>query len=177
MGCAPGSRGPLSSRKSGSCRSCRRCKPSSPPPGDITACSRPPRCRAMRDSPDMAQHPVLAGLTSQQAIAAQQSGAVLVLAGAGTGKTKTLTAAIGHRIAVRGVAPARILAVTFTNKAAAEMVGRIRAMLVGRGRRTGSAPSTASARASCASSRRSPGCGRVRISSTPTTAAAWSSAS
>ena len=81
----------------------------------------------------MAQHPVLAGLTSQQAIAAQQSGAVLVLAGAGTGKTKTLTAAIGHRIAVRGLAPARILAVTFTNKAAAEMVGRIRAMLVGEG--------------------------------------------
>ena len=71
----------------------------------------------------------LAGLTPSQAQAASTRGAVLVLAGAGTGKTKTLTAAVVHRIEARGIAPGRILAVTFTNKAAAEMSGRIRTSL------------------------------------------------
>jgi len=76
-------------------------------------------------------HPVLDGLTPQQTAAATQPGPVLVLAGAGTGKTKTLTAAVAHRIAVRGAAASRVIAVTFTNKAAAEMAGRIRAALGG----------------------------------------------
>ena len=49
---------------------------------------------------------VLSGLTHDQATAAALSGPVLVLAGAGTGKTKTLTAGVAHRIARRGVAPA-----------------------------------------------------------------------
>ena len=73
--------------------------------------------------------PWLHGLTPRQAAAATHAGSVLVLAGAGTGKTKTLTSAVVHRIQVRGIAPARILAVTFTNKAAAEMAGRIRTSL------------------------------------------------
>lgn len=73
----------------------------------------------------------LADLTEQQAAAAMQSGAVLVLAGAGTGKTKTLTAAVVNRIRAFGVPARRILVVTFTNKAAAEMSGRIRAALDG----------------------------------------------
>ena len=72
---------------------------------------------------------VLAGLTREQATAAALTGPVLVLAGAGTGKTKTLIAGVAHRIARRGIPAARILAVTFTNKAAAEMTGRIRATL------------------------------------------------
>ena len=73
--------------------------------------------------------PVMAGLTTEQAKAAAQYGPVLVLAGAGTGKTKTLTAAVVHRIAAGGLAPGRVLAVTFTNKAATEMSGRIRTAL------------------------------------------------
>src|SRR5258708_20477429 len=74
-------------------------------------------------------HPVMAGLTTEQAKAAAQYGPVLVLAGAGTGKTKTLTAAVVDRIAAGAVAPGRVLAVTFTNKAATEMSSRIRAAL------------------------------------------------
>jgi DNA helicase-2/ATP-dependent DNA helicase PcrA len=74
---------------------------------------------------------VLGGLTLQQHAAAIQPGPVLVLAGAGagTGKTKTLSHAVGHRIQVRGIAPGRLLVVTFTNKAPAEMGARIRSAL------------------------------------------------
>ena len=75
----------------------------------------------------------LADLTPQQSEAAIQSGAVLVLAGAGTGKTRTLTQAVVHRIEARGVPASRILAVTFTNKAAGEMAVRIRTALGGEG--------------------------------------------
>jgi DNA helicase-2/ATP-dependent DNA helicase PcrA len=83
----------------------------------------------MHSAAEPRPQPVMAGLTTEQAKAAAQYGPVLVLAGAGTGKTKTLTAAVVHRIAAGGVAPGRVLAVTFTNKAATEMSGRIRAAL------------------------------------------------
>jgi len=69
--------------------------------------------------------PILDALTPEQRAAATALGRVLVLAGAGTGKTKTLTAGVATRIALYGMLPSRILCVTFTNKAAAEMRNRI----------------------------------------------------
>ena len=69
--------------------------------------------------------------TIAQQAAATQMGPVLVLAGAETGNTKTLTEAVVHLIQVRGIAASRVLVVTFTNKAASEMAGRIRVALGG----------------------------------------------
>ena len=74
---------------------------------------------------------ITAGLTTAQADAASHDGAILVLAGAGTGKTRTLTAGVALRIVELGIAPSRILCVTFTNKAAAEMKQRIAEVLIG----------------------------------------------
>lgn len=70
-----------------------------------------------------------ADLTDSQRDAVWQDGPVLVLAGAGTGKTKTLAAAIVRRIRHGEIPPSRILAVTFTNKAAREMSSRIEGAL------------------------------------------------
>lgn len=69
---------------------------------------------------------VLAGLNPEQARAAEQvNGPVCILAGAGSGKTTTITRRLANQVATGAFAPESLLAVTFTRKAAAEMRARL----------------------------------------------------
>ncbi|UXY16228.1 UvrD-helicase domain-containing protein [Chitiniphilus purpureus] len=75
-------------------------------------------------------HPLTAYLNPQQALAVQLPDEhALILAGAGSGKTRVLTTRIAWLFATGRVGPAALLAVTFTNKAAKEMLARITAMM------------------------------------------------
>ena len=80
--------------------------------------------------PDHRRAGVLAGLDDEQRLAVETLDApLLVVAGPGSGKTRTLTRRIAHLVTNHAVDPARCLAITFTRRAAGEMRDRLRTLL------------------------------------------------
>ena len=75
---------------------------------------------------------LLAGLDDQQRVAAEALiGPVCMLAGAGTGKTRAITHRIAYGVTTGAYAPSRVMALTFTSRAAAELRGRLRQLGAG----------------------------------------------
>jgi DNA helicase II / ATP-dependent DNA helicase PcrA len=99
------------------------------PPDTIAAMSAPSTQPSAVSRADTRAERVLAALDAEQrAVATALSGPVCVLAGAGTGKTRAITHRIAYGVLTGAVEPRRVLAVTFTTRAAGELRGRLRSL-------------------------------------------------
>ncbi|MBB5956365.1 uncharacterized protein (TIGR00375 family) [Saccharothrix tamanrassetensis] len=105
-----------------------------PTPARAPAASAEPPAESLVDLPGAVEGPksLLDGLDPEQrAAASSDDGPLLIIAGPGTGKTRTLTHRIAHLVTERGVPPEECLAITFTRRAAGEMAERLAALAPG----------------------------------------------
>ncbi len=101
-----------------------------PEPAPPARTGPPPPPPPPPERPASATEPMLDGLDPEQRTAAEiTEGPLLIIAGPGTGKTRTLTHRIAHLVKARGVAPQHCLAITFTRRAAEEMAQRLAALI------------------------------------------------